>query len=419
MELGERLATAQMWRCDGCGYVNVDTGRCLMCNSARAMTVATTEVFRAPAAEPSEPVVLTERPAGPLFHAPPAVLLVVLAMIVGNAVYQNGLVHLLHGRTRTVALFASLLCGFLFYLVNWAVASGVARRVRLTPRTGRSVATSVAAGALVGGCAAALGALLVSSSQGHAALDPTAAILVDDGGWVAFAIGVLVIAVVAPLVEEYIFRGLLAESLAPHGRRLALWVSAAGFAAAHLSPVRFPYYLAMGLLLGRLYLRRGIWASITAHAVFNGAVLLTAVIVLTVGSSTIKTHGLQVTMPAGWHSIAPPPLDDYAAAGPDGALLEIAHGTAPPGIAVNAADVLRGIQQSRTIGNATIMGATAITRETRAGLTVVADVGSSTEASALAVILTGSTIHIIVVHEHPGSDPHPVLDQLLDSARAA
>src|SRR5690348_11755501 len=164
---------------------------------------------------------------------------------------------------------------------------------------------------------------------------------VDDGGWVAFASGVLVIAVVAPLVEEYIFRGLLAESLAPHGRRLALWVSAAAFAAAHLSPVRFPYYLAMGLLLGRLYLRSGIWASITAHAVFNGAVLATAAIVLTVGSSTITTHGLQVTLPAGWHAIATPALDDYAAAGPDDAVLEIAHGTAPPGIAVNAADVLR------------------------------------------------------------------------------
>ena len=419
VDVGQQSGVAQMWRCGSCGYVNLDGGRCVMCNAPSTNAVESRAVLRGPAAPHAATAVEPVTSGRAAFYAPPAVVLVVLATIVGNDLYQHGLVHLLDGRTRTVALLAALLSGFLFYVVNWVVASEVAVRVRLSPRTGDHPAKSVLMGVLVGGGLAISGALVVSSSQGHASLDPTAALLVDDGGWIAFGIGVAVIAIVAPLVEEYVFRGLLAESLAPFNRRLALYVSAAGFAAAHLSPIRFPYYLVMGLVFGSLYLRHGIWASITAHAVFNGAVLLTAAIVLSIGPTTVTANGLSVTLPTGWHAIAHPVLDDFAAAGPDDAVVEIAHASAPTGTAVNANDIVRSIQAGRTLGDTTVMGATATTRVTLAGYTVVADLGSTHEAGALAVILSGSTVHIIVVHQRPGTDPHPTLNQILDTARAA
>ena len=78
--------------------------------------------------------------------------------------------------------------------------------------------------------------------------------------------------VMAPLVEEITFRGLILSRLR---RALPAWLSvilsALLFAAIHVYPVWMAYAFILGLVFGFLALRaRSIWPSLVAHMVFNG-----------------------------------------------------------------------------------------------------------------------------------------------------
>lgn len=84
-------------------------------------------------------------------------------------------------------------------------------------------------------------------------------------------LGLLAVAVAAPVVEEIIFRGLILTRLrAVMPGWLAVVLSAAIFGACHVHPVWFCYAFALGAFFGFLDLRSGsIWPSILAHLTFN------------------------------------------------------------------------------------------------------------------------------------------------------
>jgi membrane protease YdiL (CAAX protease family) len=90
---------------------------------------------------------------------------------------------------------------------------------------------------------------------------------------------VLAICVVAPVVEEMLFRGVVLRSfLAQYDRRQAIVGSALLFAVAHLNAYQFLAAGVLGLLLGLLYDRsRSLIPCVALHAVYNtGAVLLSS-----------------------------------------------------------------------------------------------------------------------------------------------
>lgn len=104
--------------------------------------------------------------------------------------------------------------------------------------------------------------------------------------------------VVAPIGEELFFRGFAVTAwLRDLGPRAALWRSALFFALVHILNVKSATFaegvsqailvvaeiLPLGLLLGWLFLRRGIVASITSHITYNGLLL---VLVLMVGNTS-------------------------------------------------------------------------------------------------------------------------------------
>ncbi|HEY1151578.1 MAG TPA: type II CAAX endopeptidase family protein [Pseudoduganella sp.] len=83
----------------------------------------------------------------------------------------------------------------------------------------------------------------------------------------------LILALIGPLFEEFVFRGLMLGGLSRHisfGWANAL--QALGFAAMHDDPPRFLYYLAMGLFGGWLVKRTGSLAPTIALHVLNNAV---------------------------------------------------------------------------------------------------------------------------------------------------
>lgn len=96
-------------------------------------------------------------------------------------------------------------------------------------------------------------------------------------------------AILAPLLEETVFRGFLLTSLT---RFLpvpaAVVVSALAFGFVHLTPRDFPQLTALGILLGFSYVRsKNLLTPIMIHAVWNGGVL-TLLYFLTVSGVDIQ-----------------------------------------------------------------------------------------------------------------------------------
>jgi membrane protease YdiL (CAAX protease family) len=88
----------------------------------------------------------------------------------------------------------------------------------------------------------------------------------------------VLLALLAPLVEELVFRGLLYGWVAGRWGGLAAWlVSSLAFAAAHYEPAHVVLVLPLGLLFGWLRRRTdSLLPSLVAHILNNGFALLAA-----------------------------------------------------------------------------------------------------------------------------------------------
>lgn len=128
-------------------------------------------------------------------------------------------------------------------------------------------AVVVAAGALVD-------ALGVSDPSGRGTADAVSEILSLDG--TTFASLFATTAVLAPALEETVFRGFLLPSLAkfmPTPAAVAL--SSVAFGLVHLSPRDTPQLTALGVLLGFSYVRsRNLLTPMLIHGAWNGTVLV-------------------------------------------------------------------------------------------------------------------------------------------------
>lgn len=95
----------------------------------------------------------------------------------------------------------------------------------------------------------------------------------DFGWWGAF----FRVAVIAPIVEELIFRGIILNGLRKNYRATtAVFISALLFSLFHLNPWQMPATFVLGLLLGWIMIRtRNILLAIIGHSMNNLLVLLT------------------------------------------------------------------------------------------------------------------------------------------------
>jgi len=87
---------------------------------------------------------------------------------------------------------------------------------------------------------------------------------------------IVVMAVMTPLVEEIVHRGLIYRSLEARGKPIAVLLSAGWFALLHTGGTRFTAFVfgvAAAILLWR---SRTLWAPIAAHATFNLAAVTEA-----------------------------------------------------------------------------------------------------------------------------------------------
>ena len=82
--------------------------------------------------------------------------------------------------------------------------------------------------------------------------------------------------VVAPVVEELFFRGLLLRSMVQRwGTRVGVVGSSVIFGATHFQAIQFPALALAGLLFAVLAVRAGrLGPAIAAHAGFNAATVI-------------------------------------------------------------------------------------------------------------------------------------------------
>jgi uncharacterized protein len=126
----------------------------------------------------------------------------------------------------------------------------------------------------------ALGTMVLSVAVSQVGLQPEGMKQVFD---VVRELGQLakslvLLAVLAPLVEELVFRGLLYGWLAGRwGRNVGWIVSSLAFAAAHAEPAHIILVLPLGLLFGWLRQRTdSLLPSLVAHIANNGLALIAA-----------------------------------------------------------------------------------------------------------------------------------------------
>lgn len=89
-----------------------------------------------------------------------------------------------------------------------------------------------------------------------------------------FAIGV------APIIEEFVFRGLIQRSAEQkYGAATGIGVAAFLFAAIHLLPWVLPLHFFLGVIFGfAVYATRSIWAGVALHAANNTAAMITTLL---------------------------------------------------------------------------------------------------------------------------------------------
>jgi len=329
-----------LWRCD-CAYVNAGSGKCSACGARNPDAPKRTRGQPAPA-EPDwtlRPSSFT--PAGPRRskRAGSRAMRTVAGTIVLNVVVQfvTYVVAVSQRLETAEAIGLSLASGLAFYTICAFWVLGRSAILGVKPTTGRgTVLAGFAEGAVVGGGLAIVLTATTRLAAGHPVIDPVAALLTTQSAAV-FLVGAVVIAVMAPVVEELVFRGFLAEAIRPYNRFVALMASAAAFSIAHLRFAQFRYYVAMGVALGLVYFHRGLVGSIAAHACFNGMLLVVAVAASHGPPVALTAAGASITVPAAWHEMVPGKGALLSAIGPAGSRIDV--GRFDPGTVISVQEL--------------------------------------------------------------------------------
>ncbi len=101
-------------------------------------------------------------------------------------------------------------------------------------------------------------------------LEPVMADIISPGETLPLLIFTLNIAVIAPIVEEVVFRGVIMNTLRRFGDCFALLISSLLFALVHMNLVQIPNAFIMGLVIGYFTLYSGsLWTGIFIHMLNN------------------------------------------------------------------------------------------------------------------------------------------------------
>eukprot|EP01023_Acetabularia_acetabulum_P019763 TRINITY_DN20111_c0_g1_i1.p1 TRINITY_DN20111_c0_g1~~TRINITY_DN20111_c0_g1_i1.p1 ORF type:complete len:368 (+),score=44.86 TRINITY_DN20111_c0_g1_i1:71-1174(+) len=133
----------------------------------------------------------------------------------------------------------------------------------------------------------------VQELSGRGTVDGIAQMVTLDG-W-TFSSLIMVTGILAPLLEETVFRGFLLTSLTKvMPTPQAVVASSVAFACAHLSTRDFPQLVCLGIVLGFVYVRsRNLLSPMLVHGVWNSTVLALLFVLVQNGINVNELLGLQ------------------------------------------------------------------------------------------------------------------------------
>jgi len=314
-----------LWRC-ACGYDNAGRERCLVCG-----VKAPDEAQGTPGLHAEEEVLPRAAPRLDQ-QAGRKALRTVFRTIGLNVVLLGGVVPALllaNDVDRASFIKIQMYAGIAYFVIIalWVLSKAAVLGVQ--PVLGRAKAlVGMAEGFVVGGITAVLLVGGMRLAVGRPLLDPATTSIAAEGSIVGMVIGIVAIAVMAPVVEELVFRGFLAETfLQRWGKTAAVLVSAAAFSLAHLRLMQFWYFGLMGIGLGLVYFRRGLVGSIAAHATFNGLLVVLAVAAMHADPVVVEAGGSTLAVPPTYQVVEEglEPYEDVRLIGPLGAQVAILH----------------------------------------------------------------------------------------------
>lgn len=271
--------------CDGCGKcVEACDRDAISLKSATAKPVAATAV---PAGAAKEPKAATSaakpaaksplKPAAtgvaPVWSLPEAFLALVcaLALYVAAQAVPGGVAHAPVLSGLTLVVYNAAIAGLLYFLARRRSAGVLtAFRLDVAPEwSSLGLAAALAVGCWLVSVGYRAGGPLVGL-QPPVAEGPGLATLFG-AGTLGAAITMVVVAVVGPLLEEALLRGVVLGALRTRfGAWPAIVVSGLAFSLLHASPWSLVPLMVLGVALGWLAVRsRSLWPSVVAHVLYN------------------------------------------------------------------------------------------------------------------------------------------------------
>ncbi|MBV8159749.1 MAG: CPBP family intramembrane metalloprotease, partial [Acidimicrobiia bacterium] len=208
-------ASTEEWTC-ACGRENaVGLSLCPHCGRVPPRGVATTTFVAPPGS------------TRPTWQPRVRAVRLAVGVILLNIVVQAFIVVLVQqGQLEaSTAIPIVTWIGLLFYAVVLAMLTGPLLTLRPAWLRG-DPGTARLLGAEVGFAAALVLTAIGWAAAGHPVLDSSIDAMVSEGSLARIALALFAVAVVAPVVEELLFRGVVAESLRRNGAAVAVGVSA-------------------------------------------------------------------------------------------------------------------------------------------------------------------------------------------------
>ena len=176
--------------------------------------------------------------------------------------------NLLYWGLYNVFYFASFMLPVPFFMLISRKQS--TQKMALDVRFPRHFALMAVAAVGMIMAAGQINSLLVSPFVGENASTQVLLDLISgDKGYMVVLVFVMLV-IVPPFCEEFLFRGLVLGNLLPYGKGMAIVSSALLFSLMHQSFSQFLYTAVAGVVLGLLYTESGsIWPSTLVHMVNN------------------------------------------------------------------------------------------------------------------------------------------------------
>lgn len=190
-------------------------------------------------------------------------------MSLQSDVFVERVTELINSQMIVAVLFSNLIVILLYWLILWCRKQKLGEYTGLLPAKTLHVVGAMIAGLVLNvvvGCV--LEQLPLPSDMIQEYAEGMEELL---GG--SFVVVLFTVAIVAPFVEEFVFRGALLRALQNTlNTPVAVLLSSVLFAVAHVGPIQVTYAFVIGVLLCVVRLSSGsLWCSIAMHIAFNAA----------------------------------------------------------------------------------------------------------------------------------------------------